>query len=701
MASPKVVFLSLMLLVGIACAFNASDYLYPYENGTIVSYSNFTLKGIKYSIVSLDGDETFLLKNGQILQNKSEIESATYSYYLSTYYPSDDDVDNLRDLIDAYNESRNDGQKFIGKEEYTCRSVLFIDGRVMAFNEKIYCRDPSDEKLCNYSAMLMYQYLSSLTTPPVGSWDDLAEPIMDFGYSSYGTDEILGEAVSRLNDAKENEAKMLDALDYIDDNIETLDDYREEIENSKFGWTEKKACDANHWCLCPDMDLNDSILDDLGDAAKDLVDKMEPFKNYKIVSSEIYNNTKDRVEYTTTEKLVAQYYGDFTSMNGSGGQIIALGEEATLRVSNTTLANELFQLKSLHQSISDDLEDKDTSTLGTDIERYGNLTQSVNISATSLLEQYNDTKDAKNLANSLIYVLESKDLDPVAAKTLSQLENQSGDLDAEFRDGLALAKLVDLEGNYTALAREAQALLMTDNDMPANRVLLLFRGYARAVNENIANLAEATQVVERKDIPDNSLTLVIFSALVFISMASILLLVFLHIMATTRFTIPKAGQIVASAFVCLMVLLLGFSAVMYLFLGKTSTDATLPEFLSDFNKQRSATILLDLRNTSYSDSLAMSSCAASLADSFGDRNKTWTLYTLTANSCSRKTSTGGNSTLSTDDCVGEAENSTSLFKLGYSSSNEEPRFSVIYENKAEITANLDYYESCPVVSLFS
>jgi hypothetical protein len=151
----------------------------------------------------------------------------------------------------------------------------------------------------------------------------------------------------------------------------------------------------------------------------------------------------------------------------------------------------------------------------------------------------------------------------------------------------------------------------------------------------------------------------------------------------------------------LLAALLAFSFFMYLFLGKTSTDATLTEFLADFNSKNETAIVVDLRNTSYSDSLAMGSCASDLADTFGEKGKSWTMYTVTSNTCTKSDSLGSNTTLSVDDCLERAENETSLFRLEYSASNEPPRFSVIYENKAEIRANLDYYDSCPLVALFN
>jgi hypothetical protein len=77
------------------------------------------------------------------------------------------------------------------------------------------------------------------------------------------------------------------------------------------------------------------------------------------------------------------------------------------------------------------------------------------------------------------------------------------------------------------------------------------------------------------------------------------------------------------------------------------------------------------------------------------------MYQITPNTCTKTDSLGTNSSLNAAECLETADKANSSFQLGYSQKNEPPRFSVIYQNRAEINANLDYYESCPIVALFS
>jgi hypothetical protein len=692
----------LLLLVSLASAFDATEYFYSSESDVTVSYMNFTVDGTEYSIVRFDGVDTFLLSGDTPVTDQNDIEDIIHAHYRQSNYPSEEEIQELKDLVQEFNDSRNDGYDWKNKEEYLCRNdVLFANGKITVSGEPVTC---VDEETCQQNALLLYAaYGEGLG---LGSAEPLYDALYDFAPSSFAMDHILGNYSEQLENL--NESNIEYTLNYIEGTVDDLREYSDDIESTIFRTPrrndseDKEDCYLSCFALCPSFDLDQDVLDDLEDAASDLSDKIAPLAGYVGTSSTIYSNTLARMNYSITESLAFDYTNQFTALNSSAAVVIPRAEEATTRVLNTTVYNDLDRLKQLRASIPDDIEVRDFSTTEQDIGNFSLLLESVNSSSIMLLEQYNKTRNAKNLANSLIIVLETKDLDPVSMGSLELLKNRTADLDAAFRDGLTLAQLAELEVNYTTLLKDGQELLKKETDMPANRVLLLFRGFARNVNEGIAHVAEDTEVISPQEIPDNKIvTLGAFSLLLFISLASIVALVFLYIIATTKFIIPKTGPILASAFVSVIVLLLGFSAFTYLFLSKTSTEATLTEFLADFESKDSTAIVVDLQETSYSDALAMNACASSLANTFSDRNKSWTIYRVSGSSCTAADESGQETTMSVSECLDAASNETSTFELGYSSSNEPPQFSVIYTNKANIKANLDYYESCPLVSLFS
>ncbi len=692
----------LLLLVAVASAFDATEYFYSSESDVSVSYNNFTLNGNNYAIVQFNGVDTFLLKDDVALTSKSDIENTIHSHYLKSNYPNQSEIDDLKDLVQKFNDSRNDGYDWKNKEEYLCRNdVLFANGKITVSGKPVTC---VDEETCEQNAMLLYAaYGEGLG---LGSAQPLYDALYDFAPSSFKMDDVLANYSTRLDNL--NETNIGDTLDYIEDTVEDLYDYSDDIESTIFrsprrnDSEDKEDCYLTCFAICPSFDLDQDTLDDIDDAVNDLSGKIAPLSGYENTASSIYNNTKSRMNYSMTEALASNYTSQFSKLNVSAGSIISTGTDATTKVLNTTIYNKLDSLKKLQKSIPGDIDARDFENTEDDLEDFEQYLGDVNNGSKILLEQYNETKNDKNVANSLVIVLETKDLDPVALGSFKLLKNKTNDLDAKFHDGLTLAELADLEANYTELVEEGQDLLKKETEMPANKVLLLFRGFARNVNEGIANVAEDTEVISTQEISDNRmLTLGVFSGLLFLSLGSIVVLVFLYVLATTRFVIPKTGQIMASAFVSVIVVLLAFSAFTYLYLSKTSTEATLNEFITYFEEKNSTAIVVDLQDTSYSDALAMNACADSLAETFEDKNKSWTIYRISGSSCTATDEYGQNKSLTVDDCWGSAGNESSSFELGYSTSNEAPKFSVIYENKAMIRANLNYYESCPLVSLFS
>ncbi len=690
----------LLLLAAVSAAFNVSDYLYPQEQNSSIAYTNFSSGNSSYAIVKVNGSYAFLLQNGDPVTNQTQMDSILYTYFVQQYSPSQSDIQNLLSTIQTFNLSRNDGYDFKNKEEYTCRDdVLLSTGKITVNGQPVVCRDNAS---CTQNALLLFSvYGEGLN---LGSADALVGPLMDFTPVSLRMDDLLNNYTVMLNNL--NQTNMGPTLDYISNTSAELKPDAIKIEHTIFRTprlndsADRQACNLVCYAICPSLQLDENAAQSIHDQAVALDQKIGPLSNYQGVSDQIYNSTQMRMEHLKTENRAVYYPDQFAPIAATGGAAIALGDDALSHVQNNTLSGKLDQLKSLNTTIPQDISERNFTTMDGDISTYQNLTALVSNSSTAMLAVYNDTKNAKNIENSLILVLQTKDLDPVSAKSLELLVNDSSDIDAQFRDGLTVAQLQSISANYSNLTSRAQLLLQSESDTPATRVLLLFRGFARRINTGIAEVAEKSSV-SPSTIPQTPLVLGAFSALFFLSFGSIVLLIFLHIFSASRFRIPKTGHILGAAMLSIIMILLLFSVFMYLFLGKTSTDATLPEFLSEFNSKKTAAIVVDLRNASSSSTAAMEACAGSLASSFGAKNKTYSIYTLTPTSCTSTSQQGTNASYNARDCQSSINAADSSFVLGYAPSNQAPRFSVIYQNKAQINANLDYYQSCPLVALFS
>lgn len=693
----------LMVILGLAASFNATGYILPSEANAPVSYTNFTLGSDQYSIVSVNNADAMLLHGDQLVINQSDIKSVLATYYSTYFYPSQDDLNALTNAIQAYNVSRNNGVNFKNQEEYACRSVLFIDGRVQYDDQPVVCRNQNDSAMCTIASELMYEYLANAAgSAPVDQPSDLLQPIENFGFASYGTDVILGNDMSMLQAAESDPTQMASALSHVSGTMGNLSAYKGQLEGTMFGLTINGTSDENHWGLCPGILLNATALDQMGSISVNLSQKMAPYNNLDSISSEIANSTQARLDYIK-DVDTGKYYSDmFSSVNSSGNDAISQGQAALSHVDDDALSSKVENLNALESTIPEDIQNGNYSNLDRDISQYKNLTVEVDNLSASAMTAYNGAVNAKNSANSMLLILETKDSDPITMKELGALMNETEDINAQFRDGLTVSELSDLASNYSSIENRTTPLLSNDNQLPATRVLLMFRGFARRVNVGIDNVAVKTDVIAPQDIPRSAIPLGAFSLLVLVCFSSMAIVAFLYIFSSFRFSVPKTGVIFAAAFFCAMIALVAFSVFMFLFLGKTSTEANLQEFMSDFNSRNDTAIFVDLSNTtSLSDTKAMQSCASVLANAMLDKNKTWTMYTMTQSSCTRTSETGANSTLDLGDCMNMTRNASSSFDLSYSPENEVPKFAIIYQNRAQIKGNQDYYDSCPIVALFS
>jgi hypothetical protein len=700
MLSSRIAVLFLLLLAGSGYAAEVSDYLYNNESMDSVSYESFTHAGGNYKVVSLGGSEILLLKNGEIVEDQSQVENVIYNYYLDEYYPSEEEIDELVVLVNQYNESRSDGHRFPEREEKVCLSQIFIDGRVKISGESITCRNESEDELCERASMLMYQYLSSVTgMPPTGSYLDLYEPIKEFGFASHEADIVIANINQKFEEAETNRSKTYEALEYTYDSVPALENHIEVIENSLFGWTEAGSCDSDHWCLCPDMDINDSVLNQIEDKSSSLMDGMSPFAGYKNIVASINSHTHERVAFAETESSAAKFSSQFENLQNDGQKSIGLGKEATSHIDYPTLESKLDNLESLDSSIPSDIKTRQFGNLESDMESYERLTDEVENLSITLLNKYNRTLEAKSEAEAMILVLDSRDLDPYSEQNLEELENKSDDLDAVFRSGMSLEQAETLTASYSNLSEDAVSMMDNHQESPVYNAFILFRGFASDVNTGIADFVVTSEIAEPEEVQENStLALGGFSFLVLLSFGAIALLFFLSVLVFMKFHLNRMKFVVMAGFLGTMGIIILFSGLLFMYLDKTSTDATLDEYLQDFQERNNTAVIVDTRSSL--NGAPMSDCADNLASTFTKNNKSVVIYTLSADGCQREVPDGDSGAMTVSTCLDEAMGMESVFVLNYSSEVEDPKFSTIYMNKAEIRANSGYYNSCPLSALF-
>jgi len=654
------------------------------------------LNGNDYSIVYFNGQETFLLKDGEIVNDSSEISDTVYSYYMQQYYPSDEELNQTYTYIDQYNKSRNDGYGvYKNKEEYICRGVIFTDKRIDIYidgeQQKLWCHDDAS---CEMNAMLLFQYGNDYFG--WGSPDVILQPIKDFSYASYGTDDILNNFTYKLDNLEPD--TLVETITYMKNKIPTLIDYAADIEGTIFRTPrfddedDRDDCYLRCYAMCPSFDLDTDVLEDLEDHLDDLYDKVQPLVNYDDNTAEFAQETNDRLQYRYVSVVGGQYDERFDEEEGI--ELEEYGREVYELVANTTLMMKIEDMASLRESIRTKINTGEFTGLDEEITLYNAKLESVEEGIIEAHNLYNETADAKNLVTSLLFEISTKELSPTHEEMYDSIKTDVEALDLEFTDSLTPDKMMELRDKYQTASRDASQLLQAVSSSASGTAVSSFRAFATKMNEGIAYLVQATELADEKDIPDNKyLALGSFSAVLFLSLISITFLIFLYIMGAHRGTQLK--YVIAAGFVVVTIFIALFSAFLFFYMDKSASEATMDEFINDFGDRDNIALVGRVELATSEEEAAIKSCMDSISQTITEKNKTVDIYYFEPGDVCEK-----NGARFDGNCNENIDEHESVIILSPSLTTEAPVLSATYISKAEIKASKEYYKTCPLALMF-
>ncbi len=703
MRSPVYVVLLVLLASGAALSFRAEDYLYANESGAGVTYSNFMQDGGNYSLVKINGNGAFLLLNGAPLQDQAKMTQVLHDYYVQTYFPTTAEISQIRDYLVKYNDSKNNGEmvSMRGKEDNACRYNTFIDGHIRIGNGSVHC---SDNASCNIAAALLYSAYNEAFG--WGSPTQVLEPIKTYAFATYGSEALIAQDFAALDSI--NEDNVYSNLKSVQDSIAPLRQDESDIETSVFRFPrlddpdDVEACRGVCYGLCPPLNFDSTQLDGLDSSLVAIISKVTPLASQATTGAAIYASTVARLEKHAEEMNASHYSAIYNPLATSAAATIASAESTTSLIKNSSLQANLSALQDLHSGINASINSRNFNTLDRDLALYRALIPVVNNLSNATFAVYNASMDAKNRADSIAFILDATDLDPLARADADRLKNRTSMLDARFSKGLAEQAYLNLTRNYTDISSQSEALLRQTRENPGSMLLLSFRSFALKINQGLAGTIESAKLMPLNQVPQNKMqTFGLFSLATFLSLGSMCLLVFLSILVLRQFTARSSRYALLVLFLLSVLSVSTFAAFMYIYLDKTSSHADVGEFLADMKARNSSVVLIDTQNASPLAAGPMASCGDSIARTLLAENKTVTLLSLGPSGCTRQSGPGSAASVNVTKewCIDSLNNASSAILLNYSAYSEVSRFTVIYQNRADIEAGVPYYSSCPLPSL--
>lgn len=692
--------LIVLLLLGLFSAANLSSFLYSNESMSNLTYQNFTKNNHSYSLVLISSNPTFLLVDNELSVNKSEIQLIVREYYLNNFYPNASELDTLKNLIDRFNKSRNDGianSSFAGKEEYVCRDqVLASNGRVTVLGEPLVCKDQAS---CQRIAQMLFGVWNEAGLR-LGSPTVIYDALIVFTPTSLAMDSLLANFTTRL--ASSNENNIHDNIEYVRSNADSLTTYSDKIEKTVFrtprpnDQADRSACIGKCYGLCPAMDLDQTLVPQIKSVATNISTKTRFLKNYELYSNSVFNETLARISFSNNESAAKQYLAAFNSINSSSREIVINNSRLLSFVDSPQLESTFNRYKTLSISIPAQIASRNFTQIDSKLSEMQSASDDLELLYQNISYSFESAQNASRNSNKQILFLASKDLDPSTSASLDLLKERLYQLNSRFSSKVPASSLASIEANYSEILNQSTAILEADTEVPTSRATNLLRSLSKKTNYGLLDFISQTNL----SISPDTLFIVI-AALLFLGFSSLFALVFFYSVLSLRSISNQFRQVMVFVFIAVMVGLLFFSTTSFIFFKKTSTDSNLAEYLSDFNSKTSVAIVVD--GTSMPQlSPSLESCAKSLSTSLSSLNKSVSIYSLNSDSCTISSSSG-NASDSISSCNLTISGSESKIFLVPDSSGAmiDPTFSSIYDNRATYSGNAQYFNYCYPLNLYS
>ncbi|GEM_PF-5387913 len=686
----RIQYLVLFLLLGsITFAFDVSKYTYPEENSSVITQTNFTLDGIPYSIVSIGSTKVFILKSGDILENQSDIVSTLYHYYKVQYYPSDTELQEVKDLFLSFNTSRNDepGYDFLGyREELYCRVGIIISQVNYSSNELIDAYPCRNETSCDYITMLFGMKILNSKVP----YEELYPEYVSFSYASNALIEMVPDCYSKLEGITED--NIYTSLSYVKEKIPTLTEYAQDIEASRFrlDWT----C-GTCWAICPPMNLSeDTDLVQLDTKLSTLMTKVQPFSEREEIANGIYTQTTERLTYVQNKFYKSKYDVEFLPLSQEASEILEAGNELLGKYVNTSFKTTIEQLQNMTLNLNNSLNTFNFTDFESNLEEYEKLINKAKLQLNSSQNFWEDTVHSKYEAEEYIFILQLKSLDSSKEAKLLELKAQKENLDKNITLSIPSSKeLSSVKSSYEAIVVSLKEIF---NKQDENFLFKKMRGFARKVNSNLNDILSSIHPLEYNDkkslVPYLPL---IISIVNFVAISSLGVFLFLIALGRMKFQVKSKIFVYIAILLVYSLIVLAGSVFFYFYLDKTTNSADLNEFLLSLSESNQTSILVEVSNLSANKSSTMLACAESLSAVLESHNKEVDIYKMN-DGCYKN----GNKLLNVtvEDCLSTVEGPVFLFK--YSEEEKLPKVSSIFLTQLSLYGDVDYYTECQIASIF-
>lgn len=345
-----------LLLTGLVSAeFNIDKYLFADESIEDITYVEVEIEGNEYTLVYVDDDPIFILENGKLIENRTQIEELACACWEKLYYPSKEEINELKNYIEEFNAGRH------GSVQYKAPALTFSDAegycdKTTFMNQEVFpghlgCIGETE-------CMQLANLYCNLIDPTHQMGCDpylLGNGFYQYSNGKIGMNEAYEETIELFNGiSSSNIAKRLDTYE---DKLDDLEKAGEKLVNNDLRLPLGNILSCKT-CLgfCPEIPLDFDLLEEADEKVKELKLKVVPLKDEAEKVQLIADNTKDRILYSKGKDLYPIYNQKYYNLLKDHGKTFEWAEETLKKVVNGDLANKYNSAKLLKDNIENQLQ---------------------------------------------------------------------------------------------------------------------------------------------------------------------------------------------------------------------------------------------------------------------------------------------------------------------------------------------------------
>ncbi|MFA5382863.1 MAG: hypothetical protein WC356_06860 [Candidatus Micrarchaeia archaeon] len=336
-------------------AFNINEYLFDDESIDNVNYVDVEIDNENYTMVYIGDNPIFILKDGELVEDKILVESLACDCWEKLYYPSEEEINELKGYIEDYNAGRH------GEVQYKAPPLHFSDAegycdKATYMNQEVFEGHMGciGEEECVQLANLFCNMIDPTHQMGCDPYV-LGDGFTQYSEGKYGMNKYYGETIELFNDL--DSSNIAERLDIYEEKLADLKNAGEDLvyNDLRLPVGNVYSCET---CVgfCPEIPLDFELLEKAQEKVDELQEKVKPLENEAEKIQLIADNTEDRIWYSKGKDLYPLYNSKYSTALNENQGTLEWAEDTLGKVVNGNLANKYNSAKLLKDNLETQLQ---------------------------------------------------------------------------------------------------------------------------------------------------------------------------------------------------------------------------------------------------------------------------------------------------------------------------------------------------------